>query len=242
MEKRFRSRGIRIEYNESNCSVTEKCYYEPDQECKISNEYINALQDKGIISLFEYSIVDNKIDTYNYHVDLLKDEYAEMYEGLSYSIIDMLKKIQDSFGKYMKNYTVGYRMNESTIVQQIFYFYPTIWNGNRYRIKGITEKAVIFNGIKNFFEFFIDEDKQTRKKVMEFADMIYKFKGISVHVSNNELSYKIYGRINYNLLKAYLSKNYSYNIDKNLKYGKCVLAALRIMNNRIQGINIYYLR
>lgn len=242
MQKIFRSRGIRIISNRGKNLIVEKCYYEPDEHCKINNNYLTDLQAKGILSLFEYAVVDEKIDTYNYHVSLTNEKYTDLYRELPIEVMKVFRKIKDCFGDCMKNYTIGYRLDKSTVTQQSFYFYPTIRKENRYKIKGITQREVILNGCEKISEFIVGENAEYQKKIVDFANLLYKFKGISVHVSNDNIAYKIYGRIEYDKLKPYLLEKFNYDIDQNFQYGRCVLVALRIAYNKIQGINIYFLR
>ena len=69
----FRSRGIRIIKDKEDCFTEQmKMYYEPENELK-ENSKIQRWLRTGILSLFEYSIVEeNVIDTYNFHVNLMQ--------------------------------------------------------------------------------------------------------------------------------------------------------------------------
>lgn len=242
MERIFRSRGIRILYNDGHTLCKEKVYYEPDESCVQKNEYIENLQERGLISLFEYSVVEEQIDTYNFHVSLTNENYMEIYEGISSNVVNAFEIIKMCFGGCMKNYTIGYKMRGAIIEQQSFYFYPTIWKGTRYGIKGITEQGVINDGISKFAELIARNYTSTSNEINNFSEIIYKFKGISIHPYGNSIGYKIYGRVDNNIIKKYLMEKYGFNMESYHKYGECVLAALRIINGQVQGINIYFLR
>lgn len=242
MERKLRSRGIRIICKNDSITCTEKIYYEPDITCEHRNKYLADLQDKGLLSLFEYSIVDGQLDTYNFHVSLSKHDYQEIYAGESVAVLAVFDDIRNCFGDCMRNYTVGYRIKDSKIEKKSYYYYPTIWKGTRYGIKGITDSRVINDDMEKFAKLVASRHKESQGKIISFANLLYKFKGISIHPAIDNLGYKIYGCIEKNILKKYLLENYDYNLDQNLQYGECVLTALRVLSGQVQGINIYFLK
>lgn len=242
MERQLRSRGFRIYFADKKITCKEKVYYEPDITCVYNNVNIRMLEDLGILNLFEYSMIEDQIDGINFHVDLTKNTYKTLYKDLPITIIKKFDAIASCMGDCMKNYTIGYRLKEDAIEQQVFYFYPTVWKETRYGIKGITDRRTICNGLNSFIERAVNPLLNNDDKVKAFIDNIYKFKGISVHLSNNKIGYKIYGRILYENLKKYLFTYFDYDIDLLSKYGDCVLTAIRLADQRVEGINIYFLR
>lgn len=241
MEKVIRSRGLRIFLQEGKYSVQEKIYYEPDRNCQVNNIAINELMNDGIISLFEYSMVNKKIDTYNFHVNLTNENYIKLYENLPREVMGEFNKIRQNFGESFRNYTVGYRLNETGVINRCYYFYPTIWKEDRYGIKGVTNHEKIIYNLVGFSDKIIKGDEKIRKEIYEFASILYKFKGVSIHVSEQINGYKLYGRVKAEQLKKYISEKSGYDISKNSQYGDAVLVALRIKENAVAGYNIYYL-
>ena len=79
----FRSRGTRIIKDKENCFTEQmKIYYEPENELK-ENRIIQRWLGAGILSLFEYSMVEETvIDTYNFHVNLMDEVYREIYDEM----------------------------------------------------------------------------------------------------------------------------------------------------------------
>lgn len=241
MEKKFRSRGIRILRSGGDTVCKEKVYYEPDDNSIYKNIYLENMEEKGLLTLFEYSVIEGQIDTYNFHVSLSDENYMELYKGMASSITDVFESIKSCFGECMRNYTIGYRLREMAIVQQSFYFYPTIWKSTHYGIKGITDAVKISDGIAKFAKLIAVRNTSSCMEINNFAKIIHKFKGISIHPYENSIGYKIYGRVHEPFLKRYLLEKYNYDMSENEQYGECVLAALRILEGQLQGVNIYFL-
>ncbi len=234
----FRSRGLRI-YTDK-FSLQEKIYYEPDVRCQLHNKYITNLKSRGLLSLFEYSTVDDRIDTYNFHVNLTNPEFTQIYDGLVQNVVAEFNRVREHFGPSFQNYTVGYRLDGPQIVKQSFYFYPTVWKGLRYGIKGVTDRKKIVHDVTEFSNRITSGNKQTQKDISEFASMLYKFKGISIHVLDDVTGYKLYGRAENVVLRKYIMDRTGYDIFENVRHGDIVLVALRINNGLIKGYNIYF--
>lgn len=241
MKKIFRSRGIRIVKKRDIISEQMKIYYEAVAN-DIDNKTIKGLVEKNILSLFEYSVLENDlIDTYNFHVNLMCD-YQELYGGLCNDVLKHILNIPMIFDASFKNYTVGYRFDENQIVDKSFYFYPTVKRFARYGIKGITDMELIEREVNSFAKYVSKNDKGV-DEIIDFGKLIHKLKGVSIHISGERISYKLYGRIESNKLKSFLQAKMDYNLDKNsLFFGDVVLAAQRVQNGKIEGYNIYYLK
>lgn len=242
MKKLFRSRGIRINRKKDNSIDTKmKIYYDADLY-KVENKILDNFVTKGIIRLFEYSILEpeNKIDTYNYHVDLCHKQNELLYEGIDSSRKMVLEIIPELFDSTFKNYTIGYRVNNKKITDTCYYFYPTEYRDNRYRIKGITNKSVILQESERFADY-VSTDIFAKKEIIKYSSIMEKLKGVSVHLSNNKISYKLYGRIDSELLHEYIWNMIGYDLSK-LNYGEVVLSAQRIEDGKITGYNVYFLQ
>lgn len=241
MEPVFRSRGIRVLLDGGKISLQEKVYYEPNENCRIENKEVTGLMSRGLISLFEYAVVDDRIDTYNFHVNLTDNNFAEIFTGLPEEITAEFAGIRDCFGSSIQNYTLGYRLDGPEIVSRSYYFYPTVWRGTRYGIKGITHKETILHNAAKFSERIAQGDEKLKAEINDFASILYKFKGISVHVSEQVDGYKLYGRAKGEELRQLLLENCGYDTDAIPGHGEAVLAALRIDKTTVKGYNIYYL-
>lgn len=242
MTSNFRSRGIRILCDKGNLvSKQEKIYFEPSDHCQIQNEQILQWQEKGLISLFEYSVVQNSIDTYNFHVNLARDDYRNIYKYLPDMVLNEFRMVSLIFDQSFRNYTVGYRLDNARLINQSFYFYPTIWKEFRYGIKGITDIKKINKYVNDFSKWVASGNADCRDEINEFASIIYKLKGISIHVDENVIGYKLYGRVQENDLKCFIKQRTGYDISENSHYGTSVLVALRVSCKMIKGYNIYYL-
>lgn len=240
MEKVFRARGIRILRGEHNIILKEKIYYEPDEVCIVSNVEIKDLLDKNIISLFEYSVVGNNIDTYNFHVNL-NGAHQLVYSNIENKQLCELNKINTLLGDIFKNYTIGYKLENNQIIGRSFYYYPTIWKHNRYGIKGIIDRNVIEKTLERFYRQVIPINSYNKQEIEMFSSFIYKFKGVSVSYIDGGVNYKIYCRMEREKLQKLLKNSLDYNLDNENKYGPVVLVAQRIKNFNISGYNIYYL-
>ena len=239
----FRSRGIRIIKDKENCFTEQmKIYYEPENELK-ENRIIQRWLSAGILSLFEYSMVEeNVIDTYNFHVNLMDGVYREIYDGM---LTEREKKLLDMipvlFDESFRNYTVGYRIAGQEIAGQSYYFYPTVLGETRYKIRGIVDDERIYQEIQRFSEYVPKGRLECENEIKAFGRLMYKLKGISIHIAENNVGYKLYGRIRYELLKKYLMEIMGYKLERNKHYGDVVLVAQRIQRERVTGYNIYYL-
>lgn len=239
----FRSRGIRIIKDKENCFTEQmKIYYEPENELK-ENRIIQRWLSTGILSLFEYSMVEeNVIDTYNFHVNLMDEVYREMYdEMLAEGEKKLLGMIPVLFDESFRNYTVGYRIAGQEIAGQSYYFYPTVLGETRYKIRGIVDDERIYQEIQRFSEYVSKGRLECENEIKAFGRLMHKLKGISIHIAENNVGYKLYGRIRYELLKKYLMEIMGYELERNKHYGDVVLAAQRIQRGRVTGYNIYYL-
>lgn len=241
--KKFRSRGIRIEKHNGNVIFSEKVYYEPDEKF-LSDSFINRLIEKEKLQYFEYS--ENQygdVDSLNFHNNLNMDELNnELYHNIENNGKDMIEKIVSVFDASFKNYTIGYRLKDRKIIGESYYFYPTVWKENRFGIKGITQKSKIIDYISKFVKEYIHLEDCCYEEIMEFQDMIEKFKGVSLTFFDYGNSFKIYARINQNAFYQFLRKaKYIDCIDKLNEYGELVLVAMRIKNRKISGYNVYFL-
>lgn len=241
MEPVFRSRGIRLLFDGGKISLQEKVYYEPNENCKIENKEVNGLMSRGLISLFEYSTVDGEVDTYNFHVNLADNNFAEIFTGLPEKIAAEFTGIRDCFGSSFRNYTLGYRLDGPEIASRSYYFYPTVWRGTRYGIKGITHRETTLHNVAKFSERIAQGNEKLKAEISDFASTLYKFKGISIHVSEQVDGYKLYGRTKEAEFRQLLLENCGYDIDIAPRRGDVALVALRIGKNAVKGYNIYYL-
>ena len=242
MSDRFRSRGIRI-LRDAGKGFTEqmKIYYEPDG-CRIENSHIQTWMEQGILSLFEYAMLEgNLMDTCNFHVDLMREEYRKIYRDLPPDVREELELVPILFDESFRNYTVGYRIREGEVTGQSFYFYPTVLKGHRYGIKGVVDQEKIREQTDRFAAHVSKGDPVTEKEIKAYMKSVYKFKGISVHISGNNIGYKLYGRVAQEPLGRLLHEEMGYCIEKNSRYGEVVLTAQRIQKGNVTGYNIYYL-
>ena len=185
----FRSRGIRIIKDKEDCFTEQmKMYYEPENELK-ENSKIQRWLRTGILSLFEYSIVEeNVIDTYNFHVNLMDEVYREIYDGM---LTEREKKLLDMipvlFDQSFRNYTVGYKMVGQEIAGQSYYFYPTVLGKTRYTIRGIVDAERIHQEIQRFSAYVSKGHMGCENEIKTFGRLMYKLKGISIHINVNNL-------------------------------------------------------
>lgn len=238
-----RSRGIRIIKDNENCFTEQmKIYYESENDLK-ENRKIQGWLRTGILSLFEYSMVgENVIDTYNFHVNLMDEVYREIYDGmLSKKEKKLLDMIPVLFDESFRNYTVGYRIAGEEIAGQSYYFYPTVLGKTRYKIRGIVDTKRIQQEIQRFSVYVSKGYLECENEIKIFGELMYKLKGISIHIAENNIGYKLYGRVSYELLKKYLLEIMGYELERNKHYGDVVLVAQRIQQGRVTGYNIYYL-
>lgn len=242
MEKLFRSRGIRLLKGSDVVLKQMKIYYESGEHY-FNNQFVCKMIKNGLINYFEYSCLeDGTVDTYNFHVNLL-DDYSELYQTLELYQKEIIDEIPFLFDENYRNYTVGYRMKGKEILSSSFYFYPTINREGRYRIKGITDKVVIDSEIKRFSKKVCEENNMAQEEIMRFGAILKKLKGVSVHITNANLGYKLYGRVDVETLKSFFRECLDYELDNDFSlYGEIVLVAQRIEENKIPGYNIYFLK
>lgn len=240
IEKVFRSRGIRLlRAQDGSFHEQQKIYYEPNG-CKIDNRQIYAWQEENTLALFEYSEVDDRIDTYNFHVKLENEHHRKIYSGLNAQSMALLDTIPFVFDESFRNYTVGYQIENGKIVKGAYYYYPTIWKEKRYGIKGIEDIAIISEEILRFADC-VAADQQAKDEIEDFSRIMYKFKGISIHFGENLSGYKLYGKCNRLDLQELLADKMKVNLA-NYDYGEVVLVAQRIQLGIVVGYNLYFLK
>lgn len=238
-EKVFRSRGIRLlRDQDGSTQEQQKIYYEPNG-CKIDNRQLYSWMEENAVSFFEYSEVDEKIDTYNFHVKLENEQHNKIYSGLNEQCLTMLDVIPVIFDKSFRNYTVGYQSENGKIVRSAYYYYPTIWKETRYGIQGIKDTAIISDEISRFADY-VAANQQAKNEIEEFGRIMNKLKGISVHFREDFSGYKLYGRCNKSELQALLEDRMKVNLEK-YKYGDVVLVAQRIQLGCVTGYNLYFM-
>jgi hypothetical protein len=247
----FRSRGIRLSINRQTreWEIREKIYYDADayEKSKENNGMLKLLENK-IIKRFEYSIREgDKVDTINFHVDLTK-EISQLYFGLDKNILQLIENIPKVFNSTFLNYTIGYMFDNYVINQKTFYFYPTIWKGDRYGIKGIEDRDEIKCCLERFIRF-IKCGSFDNTIVNYYARNIEKLKGISISADKKDrMTIKLYARIRRHSVLSIMDMltkennviRFNYDEIRN-EYGDPHLVALRIHNTSVSGINLYYL-
>lgn len=239
MEKVFRSRGIRLLRNQDGSTQEQqKIYYEPNG-CGIDNGQINSWMEEKVLSLFEYSEVGNRIDTYNFHVRLESNQHKNIYSVLDEQSCVLLDMIPSVFDDSFQNYTVGYQVEKGEISRSAYYYYPTIWKETRYGIKGIEDTEIILGEISQFADY-VAADQQEKNEIIDFGRSMCKLKGISVHFSETLSGYKLYGRCNKLELQTLLLDRMNVNLER-YKYGDVVLVAQRIQHGHVTGYNLYFM-
>lgn len=239
MEKVFRSRGIRLLRNQDGSTQEQqKIYYEPNG-CRIDNGQLNSWMEEKVLSLFEYSEVGNKIDTYNFHVRLECNQHKNIYSVLDDQSCVLLDMVPSVFDESFRNYTVGYQVENGKILRSAYYYYPTIWKETRFGIKGIVDTAIISGEISRFADY-VAANQQEKNEIIDFGRSMCKLKGISVHFREALNGYKLYGRCNKSELQALLLDRMEVN-PENYKYGDVVLVAQRIQHGRVTGYNLYFM-
>lgn len=239
MEKVFRSRGIRLLRNQDGSTQEQqKIYYEPNGS-RIDNRQLYSWMEENALSLFEYSEVANKIDTYNFHVRLENDQHKNIYSGLDEQSRVLLDVIPSVFDESFRNYTVGYQVKNGEISRSAYYYYPTIWKETRYGIQGIEDTAIISREISRFADY-VTADQQAKDEIEDFGRIMCKLKGISVHFRETLNGYKLYGRCNKFELQALLADRMKVDLE-NYKYGDVVLVAQRIQLGHVTGYNLYFM-
>ena len=239
MEETFRSRGIRLTRINNQISQQMKIYYEPTN-ISVECDSIRMWSEKGLISLFEYSTVQNHIDTYNYHLNLIDNHYDEIYTGLDKNTLAVLKEIPAIFDDSFQNYTVGYRINNNQIYDSSYYYYPTIWKENRYGIKGIVDKKIINQEVQQFAKYVAKEHYEVQQEIIRFGQIMTKLKGVSVHYTGTISGFKLYGRCSTEILNSFLLYTMGTRITEFQQYGDVILVAQRIQNGMVSGYNLYY--
>ena len=237
----FRSRGIRLNKNSDVMSASSKIYYDADFTL-LKQPELKRYIDDDILSYFEYS-VDEKgnIDTFNFHLNF-DNVCSSLYEDLPAEVLNIMDYMPDIFDKTFLNYTIGYRLNNNSIIDKTFYFYPTIQKENRIGLKGITDKDVIKKYIDNLIKY-LGINVEAKVEIQDYACLMYKFKGIGISVfRNNKIDYKIYGKIYSNDVYEYLSDKILYVSEQSDKYGEVILTSQRISSKSVTGYNLYYSR
>lgn len=241
MHKIFRSRGIRLFKNSNLISQQTKIYYEAEK-FDFDNSFVCKLVNSGIIDCFEYSCLDNdEIDAYNFHVNLQTD-YSQLYMPLSSYQVEIINSIPKIFDVNFKNYTIGYRFEKNEITGNSYYFYPTVIRDERYRINGVTDREIIISEVNNFAKK-VAVNKDVFDEINTYGSILTKLKGVSIHIQNDRVGYKLYGRIRFEELKVFFKKYLNFEIDEYFGvYGEIILVAQRIEDGQVQGYNIYFLK
>lgn len=239
MKESFRSRGIRLARVNNLISREMKVYFEP-QNISIDCNPIRMWSEKSLIALFEYSTIQNQIDTYNYHVNLTDTNYEKIYAGLDKSILDTMNIVPEIFDISFRNYTVGYRLKNNKIYDSAYYFYPTIWKENRYGIKGIVDTDIISRAIQRFARYAAKDNYDSQQEILSFGQIVSKLKGVSVHCTSTVNGFKLYGRCSIDLLNPFILNTMGIHITEFQQYGDVVLVAQRITNGIVNGYNLYY--
>lgn len=242
MNSNLRSRGIRLIYNRNRLEKQGmKTYYEPDCCCQFFPTVLTEWINSDFINIFEYSEVEGLIDTFNFHVNLCNQNYHKIYDTLPKKLTEIIDIIPYIFDESFRNYTVGYQIQNGEIVGESFYFYPTIWKEKRYGIRGTTDRQKIITFIKRFSQYLVNNDPSSESEILSFANILYKFKGISIHYKKKEISYKLYGRADEEKLNVFLGERGYCKADEDAAFGHTVLIAQRINKSVVAGYNLYYL-
>lgn len=240
MEKVFRSRGIRLLRNQDGSThEQQKIYYEPNSY-RIENRQLHSWMGENLLSLFEYSEVNDLVDTYNFHVKLENEQHKKIYSGLNIQSLTMLETIPSIFDESFRNYTVGYQIENGEIARSAYYYYPTILKEKRYGIKGIEDIATISNEISRFAEHVAD-NQQSKDEIKDYGSIMYKLKGVSIHFREDLCGYKLYGRCNKKELQELLADRMKVNLE-DYCYGDVALVAQRIQLGQVAGYNLYFLK
>ena len=224
LEQLFRSRGIKV-CVESSESHRMKIYYEPNKEVLSLNSEVKALSER--FDCLEYAITDGKIDAINFHTNC--KNINDISSKFNSELIDSIETVFDSS---YKPYTLGYRLNGGRSI----YFYPTVWKGTRFGIRGLTNKNVIENQIDKFLSL-ISASNDCKRWVNNQISHIVKFKGICI---TNNNSYKLYYRMTSQGIRKIFT---SYcDVEKYWdKYGDVVLTSINITNGEVHYFNLYFL-
>lgn len=207
---------------------------------QLSDPWLTPLENTGILTSFEKAQVDGHVTAINFHVDLCRD-YAKIFMPASKPCQECLMKIPLIFGENYRPYTLGVRLDMDNIRMVTYYYYPTIWKGSRYGIRGDLNRDHYTEGIK---KFVVARNIPYNYELQAFIQTTKKFKGISVTEYNGHFYYKLYAQINEHLFLAHL-KQYSPRAYKKIITtitSPIVLAAVRMENNQIVGYNYYFLR
>lgn len=250
MKRIFHSRGFRLSFGAPQ-DLNEKIYYKANWSM-IKNFLDDIPQD--ILTAFEYSVRASNgeeiLESVNFHVDLLKD-IAPLYREIPESSLKILRDLPKIFDENFRNYTVGLRINNSKIIGRSFYFYSTIWKGARFGMNGVTEKKSLEGYLPRFADYFKVTDSPSKIILEKYFGAIRKLKGVSVSVCGDaDDDLKIYARTDSVALNELflLLKNLSLIADEKFhreleeKFGAVVLTALRIKNDDVTGINLYFLK
>lgn len=240
MNRHFRSRGIQIKkafQSPGEASLGMKCYYDADPKLLSALYGICSIDQR--LSCFEYSLdTYGNIDSYNFHVDLTAPSDG-LFADQTLRMRNTLLEIPQIFDCSFRNYTIGYRIKEGRYMGKTFYFYPTVWQHERFGIQGVVDPARIEKYWSRFIKWCsLSEADELRR----FWSMIRKFKGISVsETPNRELEYKIYARTEQAPLYHLVEQTTCADLSFGRKYGPCVLTAQRIAGGKVTGYNLYYL-
>lgn len=206
-----------------------KIYYEPNDEVTSLNSEVIELAER--FECLEYAVTDGKIDSINFHLDCkqIDDITAEFN-------CDLVTNIGSVFDLSFKSYTLGYRLNGGKSV----YYYPTVWKGTRFGIRGITDRSVIVKYIERFLSF-VSVSSECRDTIIQQVPYVTKFKGVCITNYRNKNSFKIYYRMNSQGIREIFGADY---ITRKYcdEYGEIVLISVGITDGEIVSYNFYFLR
>lgn len=228
LNKPFRSRGIKVNF----CCPYEfkmKEYYEPENNTYELNNEISELSKR--FECFEYSLNDGNIDSVNFHT-----RCQDISDIINPFNSELIENIADIFDETYRPYTLGYRLNGGKSI----YYYPTIWKGDRYGIRGITDIDLIESQICRFLDF-IQAAEVTRDFIRQLINGIIKFKGICVTNYCGENTYKLYLRMNENGIYENFNDYVKVNELEN-QYGDIVLMSIGFNGVDAISTNFYFVR
>lgn len=234
----FRSRGIRLL---KAVPPEMKIYYDISPDI-LENYGLTSYLKRYPLSPFEYSTnISGDIDSFNFHINL-NSPLQILYTSLPSHIGQLLKDIPIIFDSRFLNYTLGLRMKGRKIVGISYYYYPTIPKRNRIGIKGIINKQEQRDYCQRFIDYFPLLSSQTKKELLQYFQLMTKFKGISISIFNNgKVGYKLYSKAPTGQIYSYLYQHQQKDFSQYTHYGDVALIAQRLQENKIQGYNIYYL-
>lgn len=246
LENGFRSRGISVRKTPASdhLIIGEKIYYEAETELLTKIHHLPDIFRTDALSFFEYSADKNgNIDSLNFHVDL-NSKKSLSYSGISDMAEHQIMMIPSVFDETFLNYTTGLRIRNGLITGYSFYFYPTIYRQKeqRYGIKGSTDFEKNHQMIEDWLSAIPVNSPELRGEIQYYMDMVDKFKGVCISCFQNNIEYKIYGRVNTDRFYNYMYQKMKFDGRDYAGYGSIVLTSLRFTGKQITGCNFYYLK